>query len=112
MHAPHLCCRPLTVSPPKEDEVIVRVEAAPINPSDLGLLLATGDVSLAKVSGKGRHTVVTVPIAPAAMRTLSARIAAASNCLLGRARYPFLINRAAAVFRPSVISEEVRPDYL
>jgi hypothetical protein len=27
-----------TVSPPKDDEVIVRVEAAPINPSDLGLL--------------------------------------------------------------------------
>ena len=42
MHAPHLCCRPLTVSPPKDDEVIVRVEAAPINPSDLGLLLAAG----------------------------------------------------------------------
>ena len=63
------------VSPPKEDEVIVRVEAArDTNPSDLGLLLATRRSSLAKVSGKGRQTVVTAPIAPAAMRTLSARI--------------------------------------
>jgi NADPH2:quinone reductase len=64
----------VTVSPPKDDEVIVRVEATPINPSDLGLLLAGGDVNLAKVSGKGSQTVVTAPIAPAAMRALSARI--------------------------------------
>jgi len=64
----------VTVSPPKDDEVIVRVEATPINPSDLGLLLARGDVSLAKVSGKGSQTVVTAPIAPVVMRALSARI--------------------------------------
>ncbi len=64
----------MTVSPPKDDEVIVRVEATPINPSDLGLLLAGGDVSSAKVSGRGSQTVVTAPIAPAVMRALSARI--------------------------------------
>jgi NADPH:quinone reductase-like Zn-dependent oxidoreductase len=63
-----------TVSPPKDDEVIVRVEATPINPSDLGLLLAGGDVSSAKVSGKGSQTVVTAPIAPLVMRALAARI--------------------------------------
>ena len=64
----------VTVSPPKNDEVIVRVEATPINPSDLGLLLAGGDVSSAKVSGKGSQTVLTAPIAPVVMRALSARI--------------------------------------
>ena len=64
----------VTVSPPEDDEVIVRVEATPINPSDLGLLLAGGDVSSAKVSGKGSQTVVTAPIAPAVMRALVARI--------------------------------------
>jgi NADPH:quinone reductase len=64
----------VAVSPPKDDEVIVRVEATPINPSDLGLLLAGGNVGLAKVSGKGSQTVVTAPIAPAVMRALSARI--------------------------------------
>src|SRR5258706_9769822 len=64
----------VTVSPPKDDEVIVRVEATPINPSDLGLLLSAGDLSLAKVSGKGRQTVVTAPVAPVAVRALSARI--------------------------------------
>jgi len=63
-----------SVSPPKDDEVIIRVEATPINPSDLGLLLAGSDVSQAKVSGKGSQTVVTAPIAPLAMRALAARI--------------------------------------
>jgi len=33
---------------PKPDEVIVRVEASPINPSDLGLLLGGADMSTAK----------------------------------------------------------------
>ncbi|WP_199500185.1 zinc-binding dehydrogenase [Methylovirgula sp. 4M-Z18] len=64
----------VSVSPPKDDEVIVRVEATPINPSDLGLLLAGGDVRLANASGRGSQTVVTAPIAPAAMRALAARI--------------------------------------
>jgi NADPH2:quinone reductase len=63
-----------SVSLPKDDEVIIRIEATPINPSDLGLLLAGGDVSQAKVSGKGSQTVVTAPIAPVVMRALAARI--------------------------------------
>jgi NADPH2:quinone reductase len=33
------------VDDPAEDEIVVRVEAAPINPSDLGLLLGPADVS-------------------------------------------------------------------
>ena len=64
----------VTVPPPKDNEVIVRIEATPINPSDLGLLLSAGDISQAKVSGKGGQTVVTAPVAPVAMRALSARI--------------------------------------
>jgi NADPH2:quinone reductase len=64
----------VAVSPPKDDEVIVRVEATPINPSDLGLLLAAADISSAKTSGKGAETVVTASIAPVVMRALAARI--------------------------------------
>ena len=33
---------------PAEDEVVVRVEATPINPSDLGLLVGAADMSTAK----------------------------------------------------------------
>ena len=36
---------------PGADEVVVRVEASPINPSDLGLLLAAADMSTATSSG-------------------------------------------------------------
>ena len=59
---------------PKPDEVVVRIDATPINPSDLGLLLAGADPSAAKVSGSGEQTIVTVPIPPAALRGLAARI--------------------------------------
>ena len=64
----------VSVPSPTADEVVVRVEATPINPSDLGLLLSAADASSAKASGQGIQTVVTAPIAPAAMRALATRI--------------------------------------
>ena len=55
------------VVPPGEDEVVVRVEAAPINPSDLGMLFAMGDVSAATaVEGDGLPA-VRVPVSHAAV---------------------------------------------
>src|SRR5690349_7422960 len=39
------------VPAPGPDQVIIRVEAAPINPSDLGLLLAGADVTQAAYGG-------------------------------------------------------------
>jgi len=59
---------------PKPDEVVVRIDATPINPSDLGLMLAGADISAAKVSGSPADPVVTAPIPPAALRTLASRI--------------------------------------
>ena len=44
---------------PAEDEILVRIEGTPINPSDLGLLLGPADLSTAKVSGAGDEAVVT-----------------------------------------------------
>ena len=49
---------------PGPNEVVVRVEAAPINPSDLGLLIGPADMSQAQVSGSPDHPVVTAPIPP------------------------------------------------
>ena len=44
---------------PAADEIVVRVEASPINPSDLGLLFGAADMTTAKASGSerraGRH---------------------------------------------------------
>src|SRR6266851_2576437 len=59
---------------PKPDEVVVRIDATPINPSDLGLMLAGADMSAAKVSGTLEDPAVTAPIPPAALRSVAARI--------------------------------------
>jgi NADPH2:quinone reductase len=55
-------------------EVLVRIEAAPINPSDLGLLLAGADVASAVVGGTSERPVVTAPLADGAFRSLAARV--------------------------------------
>jgi NADPH:quinone reductase len=56
------------------DEVLVRIEAAPINPSDLGLLLAGADVASAVVAGTAERPVVTAPLADGALRALAGRV--------------------------------------
>jgi NADPH:quinone reductase len=63
-----------SIPKPESDEVIVRIEAAPINPSDLGLLLASGDWTQAKVSGSATHPVVSAPLSAGAVQALAARI--------------------------------------
>ena len=59
---------------PADDEVVVRVEATPINPSDLGLLIGPADMSTAKVSGTKDAPVVTAKMPEAAMRMMAARL--------------------------------------
>jgi NADPH:quinone reductase len=62
------------VRAPGPDEVIVRIEAAPINPSDLSLMFAYGDVARAEVGGSAERPVVTVPLSPGAMKAVGARV--------------------------------------
>jgi len=59
---------------PAEDEVVVRVEAAPINPSDLGLLVGAADMSTAKASGTKQAPVITAKVPDGAMRAMGARL--------------------------------------
>ena len=59
---------------PQADEVVVRVEATPINPSDIGLLFGAADLATVAVRGSGAHTVVTARIPPAAMRAMARRV--------------------------------------
>ncbi len=58
---------------PKEDQVLVQVGASPINPSDLGLLLAGADFATFKSNGDAANPVVTASI-PAGMGAMKARI--------------------------------------
>ncbi len=59
---------------PKPDEVVVRIGASPINPSDQGLLFAGADLSTATASGPADNPVVTASIAPAVMKALAGRL--------------------------------------
>ncbi len=58
---------------PQPNEVLVRIDAAPINPSDLGLLLATAEARTAISTGTDDNPVVTAPIPPQTLRGLASR---------------------------------------
>jgi NADPH:quinone reductase len=59
---------------PGPDDVIVRMEAAPINPSDLGLLFGPADMTAATAEGTTDRPVITAPVPEAAMGAVAARI--------------------------------------
>jgi NADPH2:quinone reductase len=59
---------------PNDDEVLVRVEAAPINPSDLGLLFGAADMTTAAASGSADAPVVTASVPEKLMRTMTPRV--------------------------------------
>ena len=57
-----------------EDVVVVRVEATPINPSDLGLLIGAADMATAKASGTKDAPVITATVPEAAMKAMAGRL--------------------------------------
>ncbi len=59
---------------PEPDEVLVKLEAAPINPSDLGLMFGVTDWSQATGSGAGDDAVISVPVPEHLMRHVQSRL--------------------------------------
>lgn len=60
---------------PEPDEVVVRIEASPINPSDLGLLLGAADVStLRRQSGTDDSPIITADIPQNQMWAMAGRL--------------------------------------
>lgn len=59
---------------PGPDEVLVRVEATPINPSDLGLLLGPADLATLQAGGTAERPVVTASVPPQGVKALAARL--------------------------------------
>jgi NADPH:quinone reductase-like Zn-dependent oxidoreductase len=59
---------------PGPDEVVVRVEAAPINPSDLALLVGAADMTTAKASGSKDAPVITAKVPEPAMKFMAGRL--------------------------------------
>ncbi|HEX4891426.1 MAG TPA: zinc-binding dehydrogenase [Alphaproteobacteria bacterium] len=64
----------VAVPDPEADQILVRIEASPINPSDLGMLFGPADLNTLRVSGTAENPVVTADIAPSQMRALAARV--------------------------------------
>jgi NADPH2:quinone reductase len=62
------------VAEPGPDEVMVRVEAAPINPSDLALMFGAADINSARASGAPGHPVLTANIPEKLMRAMAGRV--------------------------------------
>jgi NADPH:quinone reductase-like Zn-dependent oxidoreductase len=64
----------VTTPEPGPDQVVVKVEATPINPSDLGLLIGPADMSTAKATGSGAGTKVTAKVPGPALPFIAARL--------------------------------------
>ena len=62
------------VPEPAADEILVRIEGSPINPSDLGLLLGPADLSTLAVSGTPERPVITAKVPENFLRALKPRL--------------------------------------
>jgi NADPH:quinone reductase-like Zn-dependent oxidoreductase len=62
------------VPEPGPDQVLIRVEAAPINPSDMGLLFGPADMRTATVAGPADRPVVRADIPRRLMMMVAARV--------------------------------------
>ena len=69
-----LSLRDVPVPTPAPNEVLVRIEASPINPSDMGVLVATADMDSATVAGTPERPVVTAPLIEGTLRGFASRI--------------------------------------
>ena len=58
---------------PKEDQIIVQIEAAPINPSDHGVMFGWADIAQATSTGDGAQRVLTAPIIEQGMSRMKGR---------------------------------------
>jgi NADPH:quinone reductase-like Zn-dependent oxidoreductase len=63
---------------PGADEVVIRIEAAPLNPSDLGVLFSAADMSTATQSGTQENPVITADVPVQAMPSLKTRVGKAT----------------------------------
>jgi NADPH:quinone reductase len=64
----------VAIPEPKPEEVIVRIDASPINPSDQGLLFGGADLSTARVSGPAASPIVTATVPTAALKAVAGRV--------------------------------------
>ena len=59
---------------PADDEILIRVEATPINPSDIGNLFGAADMATARITGTAERPVVRAHVPPALMKAMAGRV--------------------------------------
>ncbi|MBX3658232.1 MAG: zinc-binding dehydrogenase [Ramlibacter sp.] len=59
---------------PAPDEVVLRVQATPINPSDIGLLLGAADLGTVRATGTADQPSLTAQIPAGAMKAMAGRL--------------------------------------
>ncbi|MDB2378209.1 zinc-binding dehydrogenase [Luminiphilus sp.] len=64
----------IDVPAPSEKEVMVKIEASPINPSDLGLMFGAADIDSIRASERNGHPSIILNVPPPAMRAMATRI--------------------------------------
>lgn len=64
----------VTLGEPGPEEIVVRVEATPINPSDLGLLLGPADIATLRGGGTAARPTLTATVPPQALGGVKARL--------------------------------------
>ncbi len=69
-----LALREIEIPQPGENEVVIRIEAAPINPSDLGVMLSVADMTTASLSGSADRPAISAGVPPKFMCAVEARV--------------------------------------
>jgi NADPH:quinone reductase-like Zn-dependent oxidoreductase len=66
--------REIEIPQPGESQVVIRIEAAPINPSDLGVMFSAADMSTASQSGSADHPIISADVPAKFMSAVEKRI--------------------------------------
>ncbi|QIB50359.1 zinc-binding dehydrogenase [Pseudomonas sp. OIL-1] len=69
-----LALREIEIPQPGENQVVIRIEAAPINPSDLGVMFSAADMTTAKQSGSADRPVISADVPAKFMGAVEKRV--------------------------------------
>ncbi|WP_417539231.1 hypothetical protein [Marinobacter sp.] len=69
-----LALREIEIPQPGENEVVIRIEAAPINPSDLGVMFSAADMTTASQSGTAERPVIRADVPAKFMGAVKKRV--------------------------------------
>ena len=69
-----LALREIEIPQPGENQVVIRIEAAPINPSDLGIMFSVADMTTARQSGSADRPVINADVPRKFMGAVKKRV--------------------------------------